>query len=142
MRLIVAGTRTITDSSMVYTRLDELKLILEAELGLKVTEVVGGTCDGPDKLGVWWARAKGIPVMEFPADWKEYGRSAGPMRNQAMANYGNILCAFWDGRSTGTKDMIRKAKKRGLIIFVYSQDGHHLAADYGPKLELDLDKGV
>jgi len=139
LKLIVAGSRTITNSSVVYTALDMLQAYLHTEIGIDVTEVVSGTAKGPDSLGAYWARAKGLPVMEFPADWDEYGKAAGPMRNQVMAKYGHILAAFWDGRSKGTKDMVQKAKKAGLIIFVFSPDGE-IITDWKPEQEvLNLD---
>lgn len=31
-----------------------------------------------------------------------------------MADCGNVLITFWDGKSKGTKNMICEAKKRGL----------------------------
>jgi hypothetical protein len=45
-----------------------------------VTKVVSGT-PGVDALGEQWAERHGIPVTRFPADWKRYGRRAGPTRN-------------------------------------------------------------
>ena len=44
--------------------------------------------------------------------------TAGPIRNAQMANYADALIAFWDGSSTGTRDMIRKAEEKGLKVHV------------------------
>jgi hypothetical protein len=57
----------------------------------------------------------------FPADWNKFGKSAGHVRNQAMADYADILLAFWDGKSTGTKSMIKKmnAQLKPAIVYLY-----------------------
>lgn len=57
--------------------------------------------------------------MEFPADWNAHGKAAGPIRNQQMAQEADVLIAFWDGKSRGTKDMIEKATRAGLDMHVY-----------------------
>ena len=35
-----------------------------------------------------------------------------------MADSADALIAIWDGKSVGTKDMIRRARKTGLTVFV------------------------
>lgn len=61
----------------------------------------------------------GHGVMAFPANWKDHGRSAGPIRNQAMlATEPELVIAFWDGKSRGTKDMLARARKAGVECVV------------------------
>lgn len=81
-----------------------------------VTEVVSGCCRGVDRAGEEWARQRGIPVKRFPANWKKFGVAAGPIRNAEMAEYAEALVAIPTGVSRGTRDMIDKAKARGLEI--------------------------
>src|SRR5690242_18971396 len=100
MRIIIAGNRTITSKLIL------LRAILES--GFTVTEVVSGGADGIDRTGEQWATESHIPIKKFPANWAEYGKKAGPLRNQQMADYADALIAIWDGRSTGTKDMIKR----------------------------------
>ena len=60
--------------------------------------------------------------MKFPADWKTYGKTAGPIRNKQMAEFASqqtgMLIAFWDGKSRGTGSMIRLAKEYGLEVHI------------------------
>ena len=35
-----------------------------------------------------------------------------------MAEYGDMLIAFWDGESKGTKNMIDTSKRLGLKVFI------------------------
>lgn len=60
-------------------------------------------------------------ILEFPADWEKYGRKAGPVRNQQMIDQGqpDLVIAFPTEKSTGTYDMIRRAKKHNIEVVVY-----------------------
>ena len=68
---------------------------------------------GVDTLAVRWANYHGYPLKEFPADWNKYGKAAGYRRNVEMAEYADLLIAFWDGKSPGTKHMIDIMKSKG-----------------------------
>lgn len=76
------------------------------------------------------AKRLGLELKVFPADWKKYGRAAGPIKNKEMLEYilegDPIVVAFWDGQSRGTKDMISKAKEAGVDVKIYM---------YNPKSE-------
>lgn len=111
MKIIIAGSRSIED----YQTIDHYcnKYII-----LDATEVVSGTARGVDELGERWAKNYGIPVKQFPAQWSEFGKVAGMIRNSRMANYADGLIAFWDGNSRGTKHMIDTAIDRGLEVIV------------------------
>lgn len=111
MKVIIAGSRSITKYSYV------LRAIRESNF--EITEVVSGTANGVDRLGETYANLKQIPCERFPADWNNYGKYAGPRRNNEMAKYADALIAVWDGHSSGTKNMIELARKWGLKIFVY-----------------------
>jgi glycerophosphoryl diester phosphodiesterase len=74
---------------------------------------------GADSHGAHWAHDNGIEVKEFHAQWKRFGRSAGPRRNQHMADNADALIAVWDGQSHGTKNMIDIARSRGLMVHVW-----------------------
>ena len=41
-----------------------------------------------------------------------------------MAEYGDVLIAYWDGKSRGTKGMIDLATKKGLKVIVYQSYEH------------------
>ncbi len=104
---IIAGSRHITDFDTVSFA------ICSAPWNPK--EVVCGMADGVDKLGKEWAEILKIPVKEFPADWS-IGKRAGAARNRQMATYANSLILIWDGKSPGSADMLKQAKKFGLVI--------------------------
>lgn len=121
MRLIIAGSRSLNRSIHV----GEHKMLMLKYMDMLspvigyVEEVVCGMAEGPDLWGRDWAKKYGIMVKEFPADWNKHGKAAGPMRNSEMVKYGTALVAFWDGKSSGTYDTIKKAVTARLSpIFV------------------------
>jgi len=87
--------------------------------GFKIDTVISGGALGPDTLGANWAKANSIPVKYFYPDWKTYGKAAGPIRNSAMASEGEALILVWDGISRGSKDMLNKAEKKGIPIYIH-----------------------
>lgn len=111
MKLIISGSRSITDVTAVFKVLDAMTV--------KPDEVVSGCCHGPDSYGEMWAKRNKIPVKKFPADWTQYGRGAGIVRNVEMSNYGDELLCFFDGVSRGSSHMIKRMqhlKKPTTII--------------------------
>lgn len=116
MKVIIAGSRDITSYSQVCSA---IRLS-----NFEITEVVSGKAKGVDSIGEHYALMHKIPIKEFPAEWEKYKRPkgknpAGIIRNQEMAEYADALVAVWDGVSTGTKDMIKKAKLEGLKVYIH-----------------------
>lgn len=112
MRVIVAGSRTITKYSVIAQAIEE------SPFAKMITEVVHGCCRGVDREAERWARANQRKVKGFPAQWDINDKAAGPMRNEKMAAYAYALIAIWNGSSRGTRDMINKALDHGLHIYV------------------------
>ena len=113
MKVIIAGSRNFTN----YQNLkNECNHFLQ---NYKNIEIVSGChYKGADKLGIQYANEKGFKLIRFPAAWNKYGKAAGPKINKEMAIVADALIAFWDGKSSGTKNMIHFAKQKGLRINV------------------------
>lgn len=110
-KLIVAGGRDFNDYPFLSKVLKSAIIQLDADTKLTI---VSGMARGADALGVRYAREHGIEFYAMPADWDQFGRSAGYRRNAEMAAIADGLIAFWDGQSKGTRHMIeimRQAKK-------------------------------
>lgn len=111
MKVIIAGSRNITPKEFY----NSLKFFPDEWV---VSEVVSGTARGVDRMGEVLAKSQDITIKQFPADWDEYGKRAGMIRNGEMADYADALFAVWDGKSKGTKQMIDNAKMKGLLVIV------------------------
>lgn len=65
----------------------------------------------------------GCQVEVFPADWKKYGRAAGPIRNNEMLDSDpDVVLAFHDSLETskGTKHCVEQALKRGMTVLYFT----------------------
>ena len=51
-------------------------------------------------------------------EYKRYGKGAPLKRNMEIINYSDIVIAFWDGSSKGTKFVIENCKKQNKQIEV------------------------
>jgi hypothetical protein len=80
--------------------------------------VIHGAARGADTIAGWLAEQRGLQVMEFPAQWQKYGKSAGPIRNKQMLDEGkpDKVYAFYSDKkkSRGTANMAKQAKKAGI----------------------------
>lgn len=117
MRVLIAGSRTITQEARLHAVLDRL----HAETPF--TEVIAGGARGADRLAARWARKRNLPLMEVHADWERHGRSAGYRRNTEMLERGpQLVVAFVDRpwrESKGTAHTIRGAIDRQIPTRVF-----------------------
>jgi hypothetical protein len=111
MKTVIAGSRTIKDQTIVD------KVVKSS--GFKVSEVICGCAPGVDTLGEIWAKENNISLAYYPADWNTYGKAAGHIRNGQMADNADAVIVIWDGESPGSRNMIKQAKKRNLLLFEY-----------------------
>ena len=75
-----------------------------------------------------WAKTNNVRYEKFPADWTQYGRAAGYIRNREMLNHGiDILIAFKGGK--GTKNMVDICKAAGVYVVEINDDLTYGVAD-------------
>lgn len=104
-KAIVCGGRNFSNKSLLFETLDELD----------VHHVIEGGATGADALARQWAQQRFRPFTEYPANWTEHGRRAGPLRNAEMLEENpDAVVAFPGGR--GTDHMIALAAERGVPI--------------------------
>ena len=84
------------------------------------TEIVSGGAKGVDTSAREYALAHGIKLTEFLPDYEKYGRSAPLKRNITIIESADLVLAFWDGRSRGTKFVIDNCRKRGVPVKVFT----------------------
>jgi hypothetical protein len=111
--VLVAGSRTFND----FERLSLSIANVVEKLSLPSIVIVSGGARGADSLAEQYAKENNIPFVIFKAQWDIFGKSAGIIRNEEMGRFSDLLIAFWDGESRGTKHMINFM--RGLQKPVY-----------------------
>jgi len=110
LKVLVCGDRNWSDKQIIYSRLAELP---------PDTHIIHGDCKGADRLAGEAAKELGFVVTAVPADWKRYGKPAGPIRNKAMLDLSpDLVIAFHSDfrNSKGTKSMVNLAREAGVPV--------------------------
>jgi len=126
MKLAIVGSRNVTDYNLIKSNVDELRKVslIGGFRGVvpcgkeDVTEIISGGARGVDSLAARYAGEHDLKLTVYPADWDKYDsngvrytdRGAGYARNHIIAKNCDVMIAFWDGTSVGTKHSIKIAK--------------------------------
>lgn len=112
-RILICGSRDWNDFNSIKNYLQTLP---------KDSIIIHGGCRGADSIAGYLAKQMGMEVQVYKADWTTHGKVAGPKRNQKMLDEGkpNCVVAFHNdiSNSKGTLDMVTRAEKNGLDVFV------------------------
>ncbi len=76
-------------------------------------EIVSGGAKGIDSCASEYAKRNGLKITVFLPQYEKYGRAAPIVRNQEIVDYADKIIAFWDGKSKGTRSVIKYAEKKG-----------------------------
>jgi NADP-dependent 3-hydroxy acid dehydrogenase YdfG len=115
MRVAIVGSRRFSEPSRVTDYVNALP---------PRASVITGSASGVDAAVTRAARAKGIAVQVMPASFDELadaGRSAA--RNQRLVDACDVLVAFWDGSSKGTRATVERALDSGKEVHVFISGG-------------------
>lgn len=118
VQVVVTGGRNYTNYSMVTTALERLNPDV----------VISGDATGVDALAKAWAMTRHKTYIGYPANWKDFGLAAGPIRNRKMleAHPLAIVLAFPGG--AGTTNCITNAVDLGMEVIEVC----HTIAEYLP----------
>lgn len=115
MRVMVTGGRYFNDYEFIK---EKLTAFFSGSPDHNNDVLVHGGCRGCDKLCARVAEELGIKTEEHPADWKRFGRFAGPIRNEEMLKSGvSCVLAFPGGK--GTKNAIKQASAKMIPVYEY-----------------------
>ncbi len=130
MRMGVVGSRKFSNEDVVRVYIRRLPLD---------TVIVSGGAAGPDTWAVDEARKRGMPepivhhvdrtgLPPYPKGRAEFRKRAFA-RNQKIVDDSDALAAFWDGKSGGTKDSIKRAQAAKLPHVIFCEDHIHATDD-------------
>lgn len=127
-RILITGSRTWADRQQIrralaFESLRFLDGLIETDeplVGYQVT-VVSGACPlGADRMAEEAAKDMGFTVELHPADWDQFGKRAGFVRNAEMVNLGADVClAFIKDNSKGATMTADLAEKAGIRTVRY-----------------------
>ena len=116
-RLLICGSRDFSDEKLMRVTLGRYI----DSLGRPDVIITGGA-RGADFMAESLAKAMKIPVESYPADWRKYGRRAGPLRNIQMLKEAKptYVLAFYSGTITpGTEHMVSIATEKNIVALSF-----------------------
>jgi len=116
-RILITSSRSWTDHERIHQVLDEYTHIPRVVL-------VSGNCrKGGDLICENYADSVGWHIERHPADWNQYGKRAGFVRNAEMVNLrANVCLAFIRNASKGATMTKNLAQKAGIETRVFRDD--------------------
>lgn len=117
MNIAIVGSRHYTDYEFVKESLfDKLNYYINSNLYI---QIISGGAKGVDSLAERFAKENGIDFKLFLPEWNTFGKFAGKVRNKLIVDNSDLVIAFWNGISPGTKHSLNysvKQKKRIILI--------------------------
>jgi predicted Rossmann fold nucleotide-binding protein DprA/Smf involved in DNA uptake len=111
-KVAVIGSRGFSDYELLSESLSKLNPKL----------IVSGGAKGADTLAEKYANEHGLDMVVYKPDYKKFGRGAPLKRNHTIVDNAEVLVAFWDGKSRGTKytiDLANKKESYPVVIINY-----------------------
>jgi len=115
IKITIGGCRGYNDYVAFKDHVDKCISLLKGEHSLAI---LSGHCSGTDMMAERYANENGLALEIYQAQWKKYGRAAGPIRNKQMVEASDCVIAFWDQSSKGTKSLIAYANKLGKPTYI------------------------
>lgn len=109
MKVAVIGSRGLTTDN------------LGEYLPEGTTEIISGGAKGIDTCAREYAVSHGIKLTEVLPEYKKYGRNAPLLRNISIIERADLVLAFWDGKSRGTKFVIDRCYEVGKRIYIIAE---------------------
>ena len=107
MKAAIIGSRNITN------------IALSRFIPKETTEILSGGAKGVDTIAKEYALENGLKLTEFFPEYERYGKGAPLKRNITIIENADIVLAFWDGKSRGTKFVIDNCHSRNIPVRVY-----------------------
>ena len=111
MKVAIVGSRHFSEPDRVTDYVNSLPAR---------ASIITGSASGVDAAATKAARAKGMPVQVMPASFEEASdASKAAARNQRLIDACDVLVAFWDGASKGTRNTVERALDSGKEVHVF-----------------------
>jgi hypothetical protein len=110
MNIAIIGGRDFDDYDLLA------KSVIKHYGFTDIDAIISGGAKGADSLAERFAKDIHVPMKVFPAEWDIYGKSAGYKRNVKIITSADVVFAFWDGHSKGTKHSIDIARAQGKVL--------------------------
>lgn len=115
IRVAIVGSRDFCSKNLV----ERFVYLLPKEW-----TIISGGARGVDSWAEETANHHSRHTVIHRPNWKKFGKAAGFIRNNTIIRDSDVVVAFWDGKSKGTRHSIQLAKNLNKICFVVKIKNH------------------
>ena len=120
IRIVVYGSRSFNNYEYFCSVIEAYLKQFKDEKD--ICFITGSAYYGPDRMIIDWCETNHYPYFECPAQWDEFGKRAGMIRNKIMAKKCTHSLGMWDGVSSGTKHMMQECfnnvENKSIVLLV------------------------
>jgi hypothetical protein len=127
MRIAIVGSREFSNPEIIEAFIETLPI---------GDVIVTGGALGVDSMAEGFATKRGLEVKIWLPDWITYGKAAGPIRNEQIIQDSDMVVAYWNEISRGTRSSINLAIKYKKKLQVFDERGRDISSKYLPVLTL------
>ncbi|MBC8545430.1 hypothetical protein H8711_00570 [Clostridiaceae bacterium NSJ-31] len=109
MRVAVIGSRDICGLTPDF---------IIPYLPKNTTQLISGGAKGVDFLAQKVAEARSLPLLCLRPNYNRYGRRAPILRNYEICRHAELVLAFWNMNSPGTRSAILYCIRHGIPVRV------------------------
>lgn len=115
---VILAASTSFNNSRLYK--EKILFYLSRKISTHTIVIITGVSKNTDYYTGKLLEDKDIDFIEEPheADWGKYGAETVNISNYEMTKSADALIAFWDGSSSGIKNLIDQAKRAGIKVGV------------------------
>jgi hypothetical protein len=114
--------KTALLASRQLTQPEHYEAIRAALATLATTELHHGAEGAAYQHAYRWHLETHNELIAHPPNWKEHGKAAGPIRGKALITACENVVALWDGRSRGTANELKEARRQGKRVILLMAD--------------------
>lgn len=111
MKIAIIGSRECSNINLEQEIIKRFNIVTN-------DTIISGGARGIDTIAAMYARKHGMKLIEFRPDYATYGRGATFVRNRMIVDVADVVLAFWNGTSRGTKYTIEYAKKKYVPVII------------------------
>lgn len=110
-KVAIIGSREFKNKALLDAKMKEI------QIKYPIQTIISGGAKGADTLAVQWANKNDIETVVYYPDFKKHKR-AYHFRNRQIVHHADIIVAFWNARSTGTRYTLNYARALEKITIV------------------------
>lgn len=117
-RILVTGSRNWQQPNRIYKVLDEF--VSGITNVNRMISIVHGNSGNVDLIADSYAQHQGWKTEKYNAQWAQYGRAAGPIRNSQMVQTKPDIClAFIKDHSKGATNCAELSNNADIVTYYF-----------------------